>query len=106
MVYKWVILIQTNDATSGRWTISKIGPKFLANPRAARRYNKSKKATTPFASKVNQVIARSRETKLSIGPPISYTTNDTLAAWTDFSTAITGVGEIYSLLPCGIARSR
>lgn len=77
----------TYKRVGGQYTKSKRGRKIPV------------KATGPFAAKVNKVIMRSRETKLVIGPPVAFTTNDTLAAFTDFSTAITGVNEIYMCLP-------
>lgn len=66
----------------------------------SRRYQPKRGAAKgAFAAKVNNVINRSRETKLAIGPPINYSTNDTLEQFTAHSSAITSTAELYMLIP-------
>lgn len=75
-----------------------VGSIYTKSRYGRKRYQRPV-ATGPFAQKVNAVISRSRETKLAIGPPLAYTTNDALDVWTTFSTAITNTGEIYTVIP-------
>jgi len=82
----------------------KPGPNYRVSYGPSRSYRRNaprraRAATGTFSQKVNTVINRSRETKLAIGPPYSLTGADDLSAFTDFTTAITGAGEIYSLIP-------
>lgn len=68
--------------------------------RADQRYkNRSKMARIPFNQRVTSAIARAQETKLKIAAPFNYNSGTTLEDFTQFSTAITGTGELYALIP-------
>ena len=53
--------------------------------------------TKALTQAVNQIVKRNEETKFVIDAP--WKSSATLAAFTDFTCAITGTGEIYSLIP-------
>jgi len=55
------------------------------------------KPTAVLTKAVNQIVRRNEETKFIVDAP--WKGSGTLAAFTDFTTAITGTGEIYSLIP-------
>ena len=60
---------------------------------------KNVKATPILKTAIQKVIKRNLETKFKIDAPYNYNSGATLEDWTQFSTAITGAGEIYSLVP-------
>ena len=76
------------------------------NP-AKKPYYKSYRKSAPrraapkgaFAKKVTTVLKRAMETKLKIAAPYNYNNGNTLEDFTQFSTAITGTSELYSLIP-------
>jgi len=72
------------------------GAAYYAKKAAA---NRSKMARVPFNQRVTSAVLRAQETKFIIGAPYNYNTGATLENFTQFSTAITGTGEIYSLVP-------
>ncbi|MDD1463641.1 hypothetical protein MEO39_27070, partial [Dolichospermum sp. ST_sed2] len=45
------------------------------------------------------MLKRAMETKLKIAAPYNYNNGNTLEDFTQFSTAITGTSELYSLIP-------
>jgi len=53
--------------------------------------------TKALTQAVNQIVRKNEETKFVIDAP--WKSSATLAAFTDFTCAITGTGEIYSLIP-------
>jgi len=55
------------------------------------------KPTKALTRAVNQIVRKNEETKLIIDAP--WKSDSTLASFTDFTTAITGTGEIYCLTP-------
>lgn len=57
----------------------------------------SVKPTKALTAAVNQIIKKNEETKFVLDAP--WKASSTLAAFTDFTTAITGTGEIYALIP-------
>lgn len=66
---------------------------------AKRRQNQAKMKRVPFNERVTSAIARAQETKLKIAAPYNYNNGNTLEDFTQFSTAITGTSELYSLIP-------
>lgn len=65
----------------------KLGPQAEIRP------------STAMTQVVNKIIDRNSETKLKIDAPYNYNSGSDLQDWTQFSTAITGTGEVYSLVP-------
>lgn len=61
--------------------------------------NRDKMARVPFNQRVTSAIARAQETKLKIAAPFNYNSGTTLEDFVQFSTAITGTGELYALIP-------
>lgn len=90
-----IVTVLMNKDGSGAVRHPTIRPRWVST----RFRNKPKAPKGAFAQKVNKVISRSRETKLSIAPPINYSTNDTLEQFTAHSSAITSTNEIYMLIP-------
>lgn len=85
---------------AGRKVKARI-PKYTKYDYAAKKRvaNKAKMARVPFNQRVTSAIARAQETKLKIAAPFNYNSGATLEDFTQFSTAITGTGELYGLIP-------
>lgn len=69
--------------------------------RAARARNqaKMKRPSKSLQEQIQAVVQGKQETKLRIAAPFNYNSGATLEDFTQFSTAITGTGELYALIP-------
>lgn len=73
-------------------------PAPVVPRRLPRRRRGAPKRSTGFAAKVERVLMNKEETKYVAGPVIIPNGSSPLSTFTGFSSAITGTGEIYSVL--------